>query len=251
MDLKIVSYNTLEKRTEEYIEHVDDFEKKILSIVHVVSVTNTFSRYYPYDGTYMHNDYFPYIYRNGKYAWDVPINSVTIKEFLDTFPVCITEGIFVETGFPSAGGRDYISGKEAWDVGLLLLSGAFPDAGWTIELLSKLKGIFEAFTGSEIQNKTEPHIIIAVASNYYSVFRNEEFSAREVAELFEIEEYRAEQLLKHIGYRLNPVTNKYYLLEDDRQKSWELALKLAEFEYDYAMKYDSGSSEYILDEDWT
>lgn len=244
--IRIYCHNVLYRKNDEYTEQVGSLEQKLFSICHPASVTNIFPRYYPYDETYMHEDRFPYIIRNGVYEWNVPIASVTIREFLNTFPSCTSEGIYIETGVSAAGGRDYCFGKKAWDLCAQLVSYRYPEVGWTAELLCKLKDFIESFSGSDIQNKTEPHILLAIASNKYGAFRGKEFSPREVAELLNIEDYRAEKVLKNIGFRRHSETGKYYLLEDDRQKCWELAMKVAEYEYDSILRYESGSTEYTL-----
>lgn len=104
--------------------------------------------------------------------------------------------------------------------------------------------IIEAFNGSDIHDKTEPQVILELATNYFGAFRGKEFSPREVAELLSIEEYRAEKILINLGYHKNTDTGKYYLLEDEREKVWQLALKLGAYEYDNALKYESGSTEF-------
>lgn len=249
MELKIYSYYIIERKTYEYCEHVDDLDRKLLSICQPISITNVFSRYYPFGDAYMLGDEFPYILRDGVYVWGVQMKSVTIREFLDTFPECAEDGIYVETGFPAAGGRDYIFGKKAWDLMLFLVSRQHPEIGFTVELISKLRGLLEACDGSDIQGKTEPHIILALASNYFGAFRGKEFSPREVAELLNIEEYRAIKILLSLGFKKKHDTDKYILLEDEREKVWELALKVASFDYDYAEKINSGSTEYLINEE--
>ena len=58
MELKIQTRNIIDNKNNENIENVDDLERKLISICHITSATNTFSKYYPYDGTYMYEDMF-------------------------------------------------------------------------------------------------------------------------------------------------------------------------------------------------
>lgn len=239
--LRINQYLVLDKKAQSFDIEVADENDLLLKVCQIMSATNTFLHYYPYSTTLMLNDYFPYILRDGKYIWCVPIAEVRIKEFIDTFPDCISEGIFLETMIPAAGGRDYLGGQIAWRVVKLFITSAIPSSYIPIEIFEAFYEWSESLRGNEIQEHLTPPELISLMYKKYK-----ELSKREVIELLGIEEYKADTFLTKLGYEHIDGSKKYILSGEKRDKILVLASMLKDFEDDYAERLSSGSTEYRL-----
>ena len=239
--LRINQYLVLDKKVQSFNVEVADENDFLLKVCQIMSATNTFLHYYPYSATLMLNDYFPYILRDGKYIWCVPIAEVRIKEFIDTFPDCISEGIYLETMIPSAGGRDYLGGQMAWRVVKLFITSAIPCSYIPLEIFEAFYEWSESLRGNEIQEHLTPPELISLMYKKYK-----ELSKREVIELLGIEEYKADAFLTKIGYERIDGSEKYLLLSEKRDKVLVVASMLNDFENDYADRIASGSTEYRL-----
>lgn len=239
--LKIFQYLVLDKKTQVLEVVVTDENIRLLKVCQIRSVTNTFHYYYPYSTTLMLNDCFPYILRDGKYIWSVPIADVSLKEFIDTFPDCLTEGIHIETMIPSAGGRDHLAGKLAWRVVKIFITSVIPGSSMPMEIAEAFFEWSECLNGKEIQEHLTPPELISLMYKKYK-----ELSKREVVELLGIDEYNADTFLTNLGYERVGSSEKYFLSNVKRDKVNALASMLNDFEADYAEKLSSGSTEYSL-----
>ena len=239
--LKIHQKLVLNNSTQTLDVDISDSNELLLRVCRIMSATNTFKRYYPYSTSLMLNGYLPYIKRDQEYIWEVPITEVTLQEFIDTFPNCLEEGIYIETMIPAAGGKDYLKGRIAWDVIKLFITTVIPGSNLTVGIADIVLETTNLLKKSNVSNHLTPPEYI---SFMYQQFK--EVGEREVAELLGIEIYEAATILKNLGYKKYEGSERYYLPSENRDKVLVLASMINNFEEAYAEKLVSGSTEYNL-----
>ncbi|MDD2377055.1 MAG: hypothetical protein PHD15_06750 [Clostridia bacterium] len=115
MKLKIIANNQLEQYSnKDYISEVYNIEyneedtlKNLKEALNIEYSSISFDKYYGCATAILMplEDILPFIIRdNKKVEWEVDINTVLIKEFIDTHEIDLNEGIYLEYGYPQAGG---------------------------------------------------------------------------------------------------------------------------------------------------
>lgn len=227
MELKIVQKHVIEEKIETYNKTLEDIDILLMDFIHPMGMVSVFDKYYIDDCGLMLNDIFPYVIRRGSIYWNVPYSEVTVREFLDTHPQCLNEGIEIVIGLPAAGGPGYIFGKAAVQIIVSALCIMNPIAGFTCDALfvigqaiAELSDYYEAKEISPIQ-QLSALINIGTAGTIA------------IQEILEYDEYHANKLLMSLGFEKDIVSGKYIISEKKRIKARKMleGLSIQELKY--------------------
>lgn len=227
MKLKIEQRQVIEEKTEICNKVLQDADTLLMDFLHPLGMVTVFDKYYIDDCGLMLNDIFPYIIRQGIIYWNVPYSEVTVKEFLDTHPQCLNEGIEIKTGLPAAGGPGHIFGKAAVQIVVSALSVMNPVAGFTAgsliamgQALLELKDYYETKKISPMQ-QLNALINTGVAGTLA------------IQEILEYDEYHANKLLMSLGFEKDTVLGKYIITEKNRIRARKMLQDLSIQELKY------------------
>lgn len=228
MILKIYSRSVINNDSyAAFEEEIENTDIPLLSICHVEGMVNTFRRHYP--GGYlqmMGDDELPYLLINGKLEWNVPIEAATVRDFLATHPQCLTEGIYVESGYPAAGGPGRIVAIAAWELFCTFLQSQGVELGFPIEAIGILVP-----TALEIKDYFSEKNVRPVQLTDRLV-QLSEVGEFEIAEQLGLDVPTTIRLLIGFGYKRDEKSGKFILKENERQRALNLLYKLEEQERD-------------------
>ena len=231
MEIVVKRLNAIRNIEETFVENVTDTSMSILSISHCEGIVTTYKKYYPYDtGEMLADSRFPYLFRSGKILWNVPFSDATIQDMVDTFPDILTEGLFVESGMPAAGGLGYLIGRIAFDAAIELCSILFPNQIVSITVFGILGNALIMIRDyyDEKNVETSPIQMISASLQYSRIYKS--VGKIEMCELLGLDEYHMNSFLTSIGYLWNSETEKYYLPDAQSEKVMSLLARMQENE---------------------
>lgn len=197
INLKIYRRDVILDVTETFEETVEDTSIPLLSICHCVGVGNSFNTYYEFNhDIMMHGDCFPYIVKNEKFVWNIPIKDVTVQEFLDTHPECAEDGIYIESGIPQAGGLGFLTVTVAWNTAIFFLK---MKSGDNIGASENAAAIVLAVAAEIKDTFVRKNALLTELAD--SVLRYNEVGLMELSEKLDLDEYHTASLLTSYGYR--------------------------------------------------
>ncbi|MDE6026279.1 MAG: hypothetical protein K2G45_12610 [Lachnospiraceae bacterium] len=208
-------------------EEIENTDIPLLSVCHVVGMVNTFIRHYP--GGFlqmMGDDELPYLLIDGKLEWNVLIETATVRDFLATHPQCYKEGIYVESGYPAAGGPGRILAVTAWELFCIFLQSRGIELGFPIEaiglLVPTILEIKDYFAKKNVRPVQLTDRLVQLS----------EVGALEMAEQLGLDVPTTIRLLIGFGYKRDEKSGKFILKENERQKALNLLCELEAQEKD-------------------
>ena len=231
MEIVVKRLNAIRNIEETFVENVTDTSMSILSISHCEGIVTTYKKYYPYDtGEMLADSRFPYLFRSGKILWNVPFSDATIQDMVDTFPDILTEGLFVESGMPAAGGLGYLIGRIAFDAAIELCGILFPNQIVSITVFGILGNALIMIRDyyDEKNVETSPIQMISASLQYSRIYKS--VGKIEMCELLGLDEYHMNSFLTSIGFLWNSETEKYYLPDAQSEKVMSLLARMQDNE---------------------
>ena len=236
ISVEILAKNVIDGTEDKYKFSTDSLSIPLKEILHY-GIGVSFNSYYSvYHGMMGNQDLLPYILRDGKYVFDVPIDTVTLGEFLQTHPQCNNEGIVFEYGYPQASGLSFLAVKVAWPVVIAILK---KKAGHD-NLVDCLNDIMSNCMGEFEKKGVRPLPMMDLILQYSEV------GSIQISEELGIEKYQAELLLNELGYKYNSHTGKYGLSRANRDKAFNLLTILENKETAYRAEYEGIDPEIAL-----
>ncbi len=210
-----------------YKEEIQSLDMPLLSICHPIGMSNTFCRYYSSGYLQMMgDDELPYLLIDGKLKWNVPINEVTVRDFLITHPQCVKEGIYLESGYPASGGPGRILAAAAWELFCGFLRSQDVSLGFPIEafgiLLPTVLEIKDCFSKKNVSPLQLTDRLLQLS----------EVGKIEMAEQLGLDVPTTVRLLIGFGYKRDVESGKFVLKENERNKALNLLCKLEQQERD-------------------
>lgn len=208
-------------------EEIENTDIPLLSVCHVEGMVNTFRRHYP--GGFlqmMGDDELPYLLIDGKLEWNVPIEKATLRDFLATHPQCIKEGIYVESGYPAAGGPGRILAVAAWELFCIFLQSQGMEPGLPVEAIGVLVPAVLEIKDYFAEKNVRP---VQLTDRLVQL---SEVGAMEIAEQLGLDVPTTIRLLIGFGYKRDEKSGKYILKDNERQKALNLLCELEAQERD-------------------
>lgn len=209
MKLKITATNEIERYVNgSYIPEIYSIEYKdedtLEKIKRMEYASISFNEYYNDKISILValEDTLPFIIKNnGKVEWDVNLNTVLIKEFINTHKININDGIYLEYGYIQAGGPGL--------VGTLL--DLWEDIYPFLEVVATIGGVaqFVIWIKNIFKNKIpHPHSVI----NF--IYNENKWNYIILSEKINFNQEDTKNLLLALGYRWNN-SQKTYCISDE------------------------------------
>lgn len=204
------------QETEHIVEANDN-----MTIQELLDEANTgwadLSDYYPLSGVFAWNDaVLPYLFTDGKVSYDIAFENAKVKDFLSTHNIC-DNTIRVTTGYPWAGGPGFLELVQIWD-------NIYPYLEAIAVLVTitgvSLKELYSYLRKRFLKKEQPPQTCFDI------VFSRRYWNASELAELLDIEQERAKELLKLLDYSYDRTQMQY--IQGERTKEIKEQLMNAE-----------------------
>lgn len=228
MILKVYRTSVIDNdRCTVFEEEIENTDIPLLSICHVVGMVNTFCRYYSGGCMQMMDDgELPYLLVDGKLEWNVSIEAATVRDFLVTHPQCLKEGIYVESGYPAAGGPGRILAAAAWELFCMFLQSQGVELGFSVESIGILVPTVLEIKDYFIEKNVRP---VQMTDRLVQL---SEVGELEMAEQLGLDVPATVRLLIGFGYKRDEKSGKFILKENERHKALNLLYKLEAQERD-------------------
>ena len=195
--------------------------EKLIDICNRANGTNpviTFNKYY----TYGEDNECPCIIRNGEFEWHVPLEDVTIAEFLHTHDIQLSDGIDIESGYPMAGGPGLIGAIEIWEKIWPIICQYAPHIITTVGFLSSSINLMTWIKKHLKKKKLTPYPHIF----FEAIYKRSMWNHNELADLLGCSYDDAKDWLKALGYKWDN-SKKFYVVTDmDRDNFVEMVRKV-------------------------
>ena len=217
MKLDIVIRNAAldEQAPQKKVIILDD-DATIQQLLNAVGCMNAdLSHYYPFSGVFTWNDpLLPYLFTDGKAIYFVPFEKAKVKDFLHTHNIS-DDTIHITTDYPWAGGPGFLPLEEIWEsvFPILTIIATFV----TISGFS-LRDLFCYLQNHFLPEQQPPQTCFDI------IFSRKRWNSSELAELLDLEQERAKELLKAFGYLYVPKQQQYI----QGEKSEEIRRKLSD-----------------------
>ena len=201
-----------------------EYNESLIHIADPYSANPLFYKYYASKEIII-TGVLPYIIKNDFINWNVSLDKVNISDFILTHPCCLDEGLYVEIGFPMAGGPGIVDINRAINNTIDLIKLNHPVLGYTLETAVYLADIIKAFEGYYEDKDITPK------EQLDALINNEFVSNYVIMEIMNYDEYHAREFLKLLGYYKDSKPGKYKINEINRFKAKAIIDSLDDSDY--------------------
>lgn len=192
-----------------------DLHQSLSSIIGQASITGNLSiSLYPDEQNWMNaNEALPYVYRNGKIEWNVPIQQVTLKDIAKTFQMnagCTHEFEIVESQFWTSGETD-----------LQLLTRCFMKF-WKKTM--KNWGPERIHVSSKVLEKFLLHTGVLPVSVFHAIWIRDFYELDEFSKMFSVSKKQGKIILTASGYQ-KKTCDTYYMRQNSRMREIEKCIE--------------------------
>lgn len=203
MKIKFFATSYINSRVKKYSFEVNEEDK--LSVIGDKLGDITFSKYYNNIDLNQLMNRIPFILReNGKIEWEISIDNVTIKEFINTHKININDGIYLEYRYVQAGGPGFLLSVSVWK-----------KIYQVVEVVSTISGIvqFGVWIKSIFKHKVPyPQSVLCF------IYKENKWNHYVLAEKLDINKEDAKKILKIFGYTWDNSKKIYYIDNKTKKK---------------------------------
>ena len=211
-DILIIQNRVNENKTYEIKKRITDQKQSLCDFIAPHELNPLLNGYYASDEIIVCGT-IPYIISGGSIKWNVNRFDVTIEEFIDTHPRCLSDGINVDIGFPMAGGVGRVAADVAVDIFIETICINYPQLGLSLFALKKLTGAIVSLKNYFTEKNITPKEQLDALNN------NEAVSPYVIMEILDYDDYHARQYLESLGFYKDKKTGKYKINEINKQKA--------------------------------
>lgn len=185
----------------------------------------TFQRYYKFCADIMiSDDCFPYIVKNNSVYWNIPYTQVTIGDFINTHKLADGDVLYMESGFPMAGGAGWQDIETVWNAAWPTIKAIGSSIVCLTGFLSSITTLLPWVKENLFKKADKP----PVPHQFFEfVLSEKSWNHRQLAEKLQISTEDAKQWLKALKYHWDAHTGTYVITDAERAEDLDLISRVA------------------------